>query len=288
MKPKLTQPQEHPNEPLLEAQLVQARLIGEETNGLLEAILAQGDKNNPEPVLEASLAQSIKNTDRIVESLEPTQQAVSKMAQFLAEMKGERGDDGHTPTAEELVALITPLIPEPVPGKDGLTPTAEELVALITPLIPAPVPGPAGKDGKDGRPDTTLAAAVSKLKKQIDSLASSLTTSMVTYRVNGELVANGAVLDLVSGDNVTFETETTKDGARIVVSSTSSGGPGGGVTVETPTGTVDAVNQSFTVSATPKWIVSDGIIYFEGAGYSRASLNITMDVPPSQFIRAVI
>lgn len=51
----------------------------------------------------------------------------------VAEMKGDPGNDGHTPTDEELVALIKPLIPEPISGK---TPTHEELLALIKPLIP--------------------------------------------------------------------------------------------------------------------------------------------------------
>ena len=44
MEPDTTQPQDHPTEPLLEAILVQARQIGEETNGLLQAILVQNQK----------------------------------------------------------------------------------------------------------------------------------------------------------------------------------------------------------------------------------------------------
>lgn len=319
MKPELTQPQDHPNEPLLEAQLVQARQIGEETNGLLEAILVQGQQNNPEPVLEATLAQSIKNTDRIVETLSPTAEATSQMAAFLRDMKGERGNDGHTPTEEELTALILPLIPEPVPGKDGHTPTPEELAALILPLIPDPIPGkdgkdgkdgkpgkdgkdgkdsavpgpqgppgPAGKPGKDGKPDASVPAAVAKLKKEIDRLASSMSGTMVTYRVNGELVSNGAVLDLIAGDNVSFETETTSDGARITVNNTGGGGGGGGVNIETPTGAVDGTNSTFVFTAAPEWIVADGIMYFEGAGYALAGLTATMDIPPSQYVRGAI
>jgi len=66
------------------------------------------------------------------------------------------------------------------------------------------------------------------------------------------------------------------------------GGSGSGVTVETPVGTVNASNTSFVFSATPKWIVSDGITYFQGAGYSLAGLTATMDVAPSQFIRGII
>ena len=41
--------------------------------------------------------------------------------------------DGHTPNAEELLALIKPLIPQ---VKDGDIPTNDELIKLIKPLIP--------------------------------------------------------------------------------------------------------------------------------------------------------
>ncbi len=61
-----------------------------------------------------------------------------------------------------------------------------------------------------------------------------------------------------------------------------------GVEVETPVGTVNGVNAAFTVTAVPKWIVSDSVIYFDGQGYSIAGLNITMDIPPSIYIRAVL
>ncbi len=63
---------------------------------------------------------------------------------------------------------------------------------------------------------------------------------------------------------------------------------GGGVTVETPVEIPNAVITVFTVSARPKWIVADGTTYYEGAGYSYASLQVTLDVPPSSFIRAIV
>lgn len=59
----------------------------------------------------------------------------------------------------------------------------------------------------------------------------------------------------------------------------------GGATASTPTGTVDGANATFTAAATPLYIVSDGITYFEGSGYSLVGLVITMDIPPSQYIR---
>jgi molecular chaperone GrpE (heat shock protein) len=63
---------------------------------------------------------------------------------------------------------------------------------------------------------------------------------------------------------------------------------GNGVTVETPTGTVNASNTVFTVTAEPKWVVADGVTYYDGAGYTYAALTITMDVAPSAAIRAII
>ena len=49
-----------------------------------------------------------------------------------------KGADGKTPTKQELIELIKPLIPQ---IKDGKTPTQRELLELINPLIPEKVDG---------------------------------------------------------------------------------------------------------------------------------------------------
>ena len=59
-----------------------------------------------------------------------------------------------------------------------------------------------------------------------------------------------------------------------------------GGTITTPTGTVNGSNQTFTVSTIPLFVVSDGIVYFEGFGFSTAGLTITMTIPPSQYLRS--
>lgn len=66
--------------------------------------------------------------------------------------------DGHTPTADELLALIKPLIPLPLagqpgtPGEPGKTPTDEQLLALIQQVYDAnpPAAGPTGPTGPMG------------------------------------------------------------------------------------------------------------------------------------------
>lgn len=63
-------------------------------------------------------------------------------------------------------------------------------------------------------------------------------------------------------------------------------GGGGGWTILTPTGTVDSTNTIFTVTSPPAYIVADGIAYFEGAGYTRSGLTITMTSPPASYIRS--
>lgn len=54
--------------------------------------------------------------------------------------------------------------------------------------------------------------------------------------------------------------------------------------VETPVGTVNGTNRTFTVTNTPKYIVSDGVTYFENSGYTLSTLTITMDFAPVGFI----
>lgn len=64
-----------------------------------------------------------------------------------------------------------------------------------------------------------------------------------------------------------------------------SSGTGGSTTPLTPTGIVNAVNNIFGVVSRPSSVIADGITYFEGFGYSYAANVITLDVPPSQYIR---
>jgi hypothetical protein len=66
------------------------------------------------------------------------------------------------------------------------------------------------------------------------------------------------------------------------LSSTTSGGTGGGsaLSFETPTGTINGTNDVFTVTHTPVGITLNGLWYFEGDGYTRVGLTITMLVIP--------
>ena len=59
--------------------------------------------------------------------------------------------------------------------------------------------------------------------------------------------------------------------------------------VETPVGTVDGSNVTFTVSNEPKYVIVDGLTRFVGFGYTYAGGTITVDAlaPPVEHIRSI-
>lgn len=54
---------------------------------------------------------------------------------------------------------------------------------------------------------------------------------------------------------------------------------GAGIAFETPSGTIDDSNQSFTVANTPLYIVVNGTQYFENVGFTRTLLALTLSFP---------
>ncbi len=103
-----------------------------------------------------------------------------------------------------------------------------------------------------------------------------------TIQDEGSSLTQRTKLNFV-GAGVTVTDDAGNDATKVTIS----GGGAGTTTVETPTGTVNSTNTAFTVTNEPLWVVSDGITYFDGAGYTYAALSITMDIPPSQYIRSI-
>lgn len=176
-------------------------------------------------------------------------------------------------------------------------PTIEEIVKYL------PQAGTAIRDslellqGKERLKISALAEG-EELQKLIDE--ANKTKTPVTVRggaTRGFFVYIGGVkkgiiqtLDFVAGTNMAIA--YSKVNGRDTITFTSSGGGGGsGVTVETPPEAVDPMGATvlFTVSARPKWVVSDGTTYYEGKGYTYNSGTgkITMDVGPTSFIRDI-
>lgn len=182
--------------------------------------------------------------------------------------KGDIGDRGPAPTRAELMALIRPLIPEvkdgntPILGKDYLT---QAEIESIKQEILAAVPG------------------VLEMPKALtvdQDFVKQIVQIMHTLPENDKLEVSKGIRNAQS-----FIYKGTKYGMEEMMhGGSSSSGPTGTV-YYTPTGTVNASNAIFGVTARPTSVISDGITYFEGAGYSYSSLQITMDIAPSQYIR---
>jgi len=230
---------------------------------------------------------------------------------ILKKLKDNPPQDGKTPTTAELIRLIAPLIPKAVPGKEGKTPTKKELLALIEPLIPdMPIavkgdPGKPGKPGQSGRipkhewrgtfirfeqPDGEMGEWVNLQGSPAESIeyggpgmGGPVVSPFVTVRKGNQRFEG--VAEIVFADNLTV----TKTNNGVSVSGEDGGGgSGGGIDFETPTGTVDDSNTTFTVANEPLYIVVNGAQMFAGAGYSYAGGTITLDnaIGTGGFIRS--
>ena len=63
----------------------------------------------------------------------------------------------------------------------------------------------------------------------------------------------------------------------------------GGITFETPTGTIDGSNTTFTVNNVPIYIVADNQTYFPNFGFTYTGTGpytVTMDAAPYNFIES--
>ncbi len=141
------------------------QLIAEDHPELV-AILEQKETNDLLTALSENKRTSNLNIDEIVKIIKEIKQdkvelspgIIEKIIEQVTPKKGvhyfdgkdgTNGINGQTPTREQLVALMKPLIPPLIPkAKDGKTPTEQEIVAIIKPLIPKVKNGTDGKDGK--------------------------------------------------------------------------------------------------------------------------------------------
>src|SRR3990167_1911071 len=132
-----------------------------------------------------------------------------------------------------------------------------------------------------------------KCKEEVNKLRTELMSRMNNLphggNANRDIKIGGvSVLDLFTDINLKAGTNVTisysKNQTTKYTDITFAATGGSGWTIETPTGTADGVNTAFTVTATPKCVIIDGITYFENDGYTLAVLTITTTVPPTGFI----
>lgn len=104
---------------------------------------------------------------------------------------------------------------------------------------------------------------------------------------NSSTLSKYTDVNFVAGSNVGIAV-STNDTTQQTSFTFSAAVPAGGIQLfASVSGTVNALNPTFGYPSPPQAIVGDGVVYFEGNGYSYAASVITMEVPPSQYIKAM-
>lgn len=198
-----------------------------------------------------------------------------------------KGIDYFTPgEIREIAKAIYEQVPTPKDGVDGIdakTPvrgsdywTEQDKLQVIQDVLTR-IRKP--KDGRDAVITTEL------IQKAIESLPDNkklITKDEIeglkqTIRVLSHQVGmRGGGDTVVAGTNVTISINAS--GNKVI-----NAGAGGGVNFETPT---ETDGTTFTVANEPLYIIVNGVIYFEGLGYSYAGGTITLDFSLSGWIRS--
>lgn len=231
------------------------------------------------------MADTIQQLTEQLKKEPPEDVRIEKVALRLAakiSAKGEDGEDGHTPTNEELLALIKPLIPQ---IKDGATPTKQELLALIRPLIPVVENGTSPTDEELLGLIIPLIPQLPDMKPFIGEISATIEQNLPQYgtafRDGLELLPEGERLHAKYIDGLK-ELILRLAPARV-------GSIGGSVVHkftddETPVGTVNGSNTTFTLSKTP--IGGSLKLYVGGSrqrvtqDYTLSDRTITFIIPP--------
>lgn len=177
------------------------------------------------------------------------------------------------PSEEELRSIIEPLIPDAEDGEDGETPQKEQLIEIMKPIVAEQL---------------TAFMPTPKDKEEADKSMSDRLYGMIVKAVAEEV---GKIRDFYGGGSPGDQVRAGSGisitqnvlGQKIITATSSAG-------VATPTGDVDGSNDTFVCLSEPKYVIADGITYFAGAGYSynAGTKEITMDIPPSQYIRTIL
>lgn len=275
-----------PNDDILIEQNEKLRKEAEQTNQTLDMSLQKQDE-------------TVKAVKALEPSMKRIGSAAEFIEGFLLSIKGDKGDQGDVgpePTDERLKKLITPLIPEPIKGedgKDGYTPQKgvdyfdgapgregkdgrdgidgkdADHTAIVREVINNLPKIKNGKDGKDGSPDTPddIIKKIRSRKAQkgglsyddlrdlpnLELVAKQASKSIEIYDESGLVDGNLERLNFTGSGVV-----ATSDG-RGTITIVIPGGSAGNVYTETPSGSIDGNNTSFTVANPITTVFSFGL-----------------------------
>ncbi len=186
-------------------------------------------------------------------------------------LKGDKGDPGDTPTDEQLRALITPLIPEPLQGERG-----ERGFPGINGRNGESIIGPRGPKGEDSVSTHTTEI----IQKEIE-----VTKDLVKQIV--ALMAKLPEKDRLDISSVRNASSFMKDGIKYKIEELMHGGGSSSssstIYSDTVSGVINSVNKVFTVPNTivtpiALWLANS--IYQPGVDFTTSGTTITMTVAP--------
>lgn len=161
-------------------------------------------------------------------------------------------------------------------GEDGLDADEDIIVDKVLKKIPPPI-----------IPKVDILPIEEKIEKLDERISSIRTAPFIGPSRGVFLYINGVKKGLVNSlDIVGSGVATSVVNGLLTITIT---GGSGGTSIETPTGTINGVNTSFTVSNEPKYIIVDGVSKFSTLHYTylAGTITITDGAPPTQFIRSV-
>lgn len=265
--------------------------------------------------VEDGLQKVGEGLEKVDEVIEKADLAVQSSRETLAAIKQEVSDalsevkDGETPTKEQLIALIKPLIPKP---KGGKTPSVQELLDIIEPLIPEidtdaiaslaveKIKLPKNKDETgetiktkleslkgENRLDKKAVKGIEDLEKTIKKIQSQPHTLIqggsgnLGVSVNSENVGSGSRLNLIAGSNITLTGTNDGNTTSVTIDATGGGGGGGG---DVSSNTATSVNSeialfSGTTGKIIKRATGTGIAKITSGVLSTATSGTDYEVP---------
>lgn len=134
-----------------------------------------------------------------------------------------------------------------------------------------------------------LAALENRIGRRLANIGGGNQNRNISVGGNSSTLSKYTDINFVAGSNIGIAVSTndvTKVTNFTLTATVPATAPG--LAFASVSGTVDAVNPTFGYPSSPQAIIGDGVTYFEGNGYTYAASVITMDVPPSQYIKAFI
>jgi len=201
------------------------------------------------------------------ETIEAIKSALKELAPSL---KGEKGDEGDSVVGSPGYTPIKGV--DYFDGKDGYTPIAgkdypdtKQIISEIrkaTNKIKLPQP----QDGK-----TPIKGIDYFTPDEINKIISETKKAINMKKITGRF------------DEIEKLIKELEKGQKRIGQSRIMYGGGGGIHIETPSGTKNGTNTSFTVTHKPKLMTFNGQVIFEGAGYSLSGdgLTVTLGIAPA-------